>query len=105
MFEQTFKNIDDVLWKEAGCTTELGYIALALAPITRQARVGTHRKDIFAAHDVRLQYFIEFVLAQYVNEGVRELDEEKLPDLLELRYQSVHTVCGAEPSGGLRLTP
>lgn len=23
MFEQTFKNIDDVLWKEAGCTTEL----------------------------------------------------------------------------------
>lgn len=25
MFEQTFKNTDDVLWKEAGCTTELDY--------------------------------------------------------------------------------
>lgn len=25
MFEQIFKNIDDVLWKEAGCTTELDY--------------------------------------------------------------------------------
>jgi len=25
MFEQTFKNIDDVLWKEAGCTTALDY--------------------------------------------------------------------------------
>ena len=25
MFEQTFKIIDDVLWKEAGCTTELDY--------------------------------------------------------------------------------
>ena len=25
MFEQTFKNIDDVLRKEAGCTTELDY--------------------------------------------------------------------------------
>ena len=25
VFEQTFKNIDDVLWKEAGCTTELDY--------------------------------------------------------------------------------
>ena len=24
-FEQVFKNIDDVLWKEAGCTTELDY--------------------------------------------------------------------------------
>ncbi len=25
MFEQVFRNIDDVLWKEAGCTTELDY--------------------------------------------------------------------------------
>jgi type I restriction enzyme M protein len=25
MFEQAFKNIDDVLWKAAGCTTELDY--------------------------------------------------------------------------------
>ena len=26
MFEQAFRNIDDVLRKEAGCTTELDYI-------------------------------------------------------------------------------
>jgi len=26
MFEQTFKNIDDILWKEAGCQSELDYI-------------------------------------------------------------------------------
>jgi hypothetical protein len=25
MLEQAFKNIDNVLWKEAGCTTELDY--------------------------------------------------------------------------------
>ena len=25
MFEQVFKNIDDVLWKESGCTTELDH--------------------------------------------------------------------------------
>jgi type I restriction enzyme M protein len=24
-FEQTFKNIDDVLWKEAGCSSELDH--------------------------------------------------------------------------------
>tara|TARA_B100000212_G_scaffold258396_1_gene198448 strand:- start:2094 stop:2258 length:165 start_codon:yes stop_codon:yes gene_type:complete len=24
-FEQTFKNIDDVLWKETGCSSELDY--------------------------------------------------------------------------------
>lgn len=26
MFEQTFKNIDDVLWKYAGCGSELDYV-------------------------------------------------------------------------------
>ena len=25
MFEQAFKNIDNVLWKEAGCASELDY--------------------------------------------------------------------------------
>ena len=29
MFEQTFKNIADVLWKEASCTTELDYTEVA----------------------------------------------------------------------------
>ncbi len=29
MFERTFKNIDDVLWKEAGCSSELDYIEQA----------------------------------------------------------------------------
>ncbi len=26
MFEQTFKNIDDILWKDAGCSSELDYV-------------------------------------------------------------------------------
>ena len=26
MFEQVFKNIDDILWKEAGCQSELDYV-------------------------------------------------------------------------------
>ena len=26
MFEQTFKNIDDILWKEGGCSNELDYV-------------------------------------------------------------------------------
>lgn len=25
MFEQTFKSIDDTLWKDAGCSSELDY--------------------------------------------------------------------------------
>ena len=33
--------------------------------------------------------FLDFVLAQYVKEGVGELDQSKLPDLLELQYRGV----------------
>ena len=28
MFEQTFKNKDDVLWREAGCSSELDKIRI-----------------------------------------------------------------------------
>lgn len=39
MFEQIFKNIDDVLWKEAGCSSELDYTEQTLrrAPIRTTA--------------------------------------------------------------------
>jgi len=32
MLEQTFKKIDDVLWKQAGCTTELDFVNNKLIP-------------------------------------------------------------------------
>lgn len=34
MFEQAFKNIDDILWKEAGCTTELDYTEQTVSRFT-----------------------------------------------------------------------
>ena len=67
----------------------LAYIAFALAPITRQERVETHSDRIFSDYDEKLQAFLDFVLAQYVNEGVGELDSAKLPHLLELKYHTV----------------
>ena len=33
MFEQALRNIDDVLWKEAGCATELDYTEQASWPL------------------------------------------------------------------------
>ena len=57
----------------------LAYIAYALSPITRAERVETRKKA-----------FLDFVLAQYVTEGVGELAEDKLPDLLELKYHAVN---------------
>lgn len=67
----------------------LAYIAFAMAPITRRERVDGSLNDIFAHYDEPLRTFLNFVLAEYVKEGVEELDQAKLPDLLELRYKTV----------------
>ena len=67
----------------------LAYIAFALAPITRSERVEARKSNILSRYDEKLQAFLDFVLAQYVKQGVGELDQEKLASLLELKYQSV----------------
>lgn len=38
MFEQAFRNIDDVLRKEAGCTTELAALDAESAQVLRTIR-------------------------------------------------------------------
>lgn len=67
----------------------LAYIAFALPPITRAERVEKHRGEILLRYDAKLQAFIDFVLGQYVAQGVEELDQDKLARLLELRYQTL----------------
>ncbi|MDA7520236.1 DEAD/DEAH box helicase family protein [Akkermansiaceae bacterium] len=67
----------------------LAYISYALPTITREQRVEDHKEIIFNKYSDKQQEFINFVLQHYVNEGVRELDIEKLPDLLELKYESI----------------
>ena len=77
----------------------LAYIAFALAPITRSERVETHKGEIFRRYDGSLQAFLDFVLAQYVSQGVEELDQEKLGHLLELKYHTVSDA--ADQLGGV----
>ena len=67
----------------------LSYIAYANDPITREQRVANSQKLIFSLLSDEQKEFIEFVLQQYINEGVYELDLDKLPQLLELKYQSL----------------
>ena len=67
----------------------LAYIAFALAPQSRQERVSSRKGTIFAHYGSKEQQFLDFVLAHYVTEGVSELDTEKLPALLELKYHSL----------------
>ena len=67
----------------------LGYIAFALPTITREERVESHKESIFQRYPDKQQEFLVFVLDHYVTQGVGELDQEKLPDLLELKYHSM----------------
>ena len=67
----------------------LAYIAYAKPTITRQDRADRRRDRILGAYNDKQREFLEFVLAQYVKEGVSELEQEKLKDLLELKYHTV----------------
>ena len=68
----------------------LEYVAYAVAPISRQERAESAKTNIFALLQREQREFLDFVLSKYVESGVEELDEAKLPHLLELKYHSVH---------------
>jgi type I restriction enzyme R subunit len=67
----------------------LTYIAYASQPITRENRVAKAQSKIFAALTNEQKQFIEFVLSKYIETGVEELDQEKLPHLLNLKYKAI----------------
>ncbi|BAZ94429.1 type I site-specific restriction-modification system, R (restriction) subunit [Thiohalobacter thiocyanaticus] len=67
----------------------LAYIAFALPPVTRAERVALHREDIFRPYDFHQREFLDFVLNHYIERGVTELDTEKLPQLITLKYNTV----------------
>ena len=57
--------------------------------LTREQRVAASQATIFAILNDKQKEFIEFVLSKYVETGVEELDQEKLPVLLTNKYQSL----------------
>lgn len=68
-------------------------------PVSREDRVASASSNIFALLNDKQKEFLEFVLEKYIETGVEELDEEKLPKLLELKYHTVRD--GAEKLGGV----
>ncbi|MDD9857689.1 MAG: DEAD/DEAH box helicase family protein [Gammaproteobacteria bacterium] len=66
----------------------LAFVAFALPPMTREARVKAGRARIFAACADPQREFLDFVLDQYINQGIGELDDQKLPDLIRLKYHT-----------------
>jgi type I restriction enzyme R subunit len=67
----------------------LEYVAYAAQPVSRAARADHARRKVMPLLDARQQEFIEFVLSRYVQDGVAELDMDKLTALLELKYRAV----------------
>lgn len=63
-----------------------------IKPITREERVTRSKATILVFLNKRQQEFIEFVLNKYIESGVEELDQEKLPVLLTNKYHSLEDV-------------
>lgn len=66
----------------------LAYVAYSKDLLPRLERAEKARIHL-NAYDSKQQSFLNFVLEQYIREGVSELDDTKLPDLLELKYHSI----------------
>lgn len=68
----------------------LEYIAYAKAPVSRAARVETNKDNIYNLLNQQQREFVEYVLRNYVNIGVDELDVGKLSTVLTAKYGSIH---------------
>ena len=68
----------------------LAYVAYTRAPITREERAVQAKAGINTSYKSNKQLaFLDFVLSHYVEEGVDELDLDKLPPLLRLKYNAI----------------
>jgi len=70
----------------------LAYVGYATPPVPRNERAEAARTASAASATGltdRQRAFIDFVLAQYVRQGVDELESEKLSPLLKLKYQAL----------------
>jgi type I restriction enzyme R subunit len=77
----------------------LAYVAYALPPVTRAVRADQARVYINSNFNAKQQAFLNFVLAHYVNEGVKELESSKLNPLLRLKYNDSITDAVADLGG------
>ena len=66
----------------------LSYVAYHKELVPRLERA-TRAKVQLDDYNPKQQEFLNFVLDQYVRDGVAELDDAKLPNLLELKYKAI----------------
>ena len=66
----------------------LAYVGFSTNPVKRSKRA-EYAKSNFGVYESKQRVFLDFVLKQYVESGVSELDDLKLPQLLTLKYNAI----------------
>ena len=66
----------------------LAYVSFAAPTVSRADRAAAAKAATAGQFNDKQQSFVDFVLAQYVAQGVDELDHEKLSPLLKLKYRN-----------------
>ena len=88
----TSTQLDDlrklVRGEESDLYDVLSYVAYHTNLVPRLERASKAKLQIMD-YDAKQQEFLNFVLEQYVRDGVNELDDKKLPELLELKYKAI----------------
>ena len=67
----------------------LEFVKYALKPVTRKARATVSRSIMEAGIEAKQLEFVDFLVSQYIESGVGELEESKLETLLEIKYADV----------------
>ncbi len=67
----------------------LNYVSFLKPTISRVERVEQAKGKIFEGLDEKQKEFLDFVLSKYEEKGAEELEEEKLPALLNLKYHAI----------------
>ena len=60
-----------------------------IKPISREERVNRAKDSIYETLEDKQKEFISFVLSKYIESGIEELSQDKLPTLLTNKYYSL----------------
>jgi type I restriction enzyme R subunit len=88
---QDLKNVQELIEAENSDLYDvLEYIAFSKKPISRKIRVNNAHDEIFRNLTENQKDFLNFVLNKYIQDGVDELELEKLSDLITLKYKALY---------------
>ena len=67
----------------------LEFVKYALMPVSREMRAKKSRSIMVSGIEAKQLEFVDYLVSQYVESGVEELEESKLETLLEIKYLDV----------------